>query len=147
MLRFHCTFLRFGDINSWQSTSCVEQRNCYFMRVCSPFEINVFDLNINRNQKSLMLDQWSTPLLKGTFPGLEWAMVSLSRCVLKVCACEAMHVCVCHAHGLASFPILLLASLQRVPEKPLENDEVVTRQVSVFINTTAKLPDKFIAYS
>lgn len=51
-------------------------------------------------------------------------------------------LCVCHTHGLASFP-WLLATLQHVRWMPLENDKVVTRQVSTSINTTAIFVDKY----
>lgn len=64
-----------------------------------------------------------------------------------VCVCVFFneYVCVCHTHGLASFPFLL-ATLQHVGERtgvPLENDKVVARQVSTFINTTTLIVQKY----
>lgn len=64
---------------------------------------------------------------------------------LCACACVSMCMYVCHTHGLASFP-LLLATLQHVRGTagvPLENDKVVTRQVSTFINTVAIFVNKY----
>lgn len=75
----------------------------------------------------------------------EWWCPWACAFFLCVCACVSMCMYVCHTHGLASFP-LLLATLQHVRGTagvPLENDKVVTRQVSTFINTVAIFVNKY----